>query len=248
VSGDDFVTTRRLLLVDDEEGLRLTLAANLELEGFEVVEAEDADAALEQLAERSFDLVLSDVQMPGRSGVELLREIKRRAPGTPVVLMTAFTEESAVDEAIYAGVFAVLAKPFDVDGVVGTLTRALRASAVLVVDDDAADAASIVGGLRAAGLRALAATGGEPALRAVAEEAIDVCVTDLMMPGMSGVETLLAMRKLAPDVTVIVFSGQEVPDLMRRAAAAGAFHCLRKPVDVEHLLRTIARARARGAG
>src|SRR5687768_13491275 len=101
----------KILVVDDEASLRMTLSANLELEGFVVVEAESADEALKILAKEDFDLILSDIRMPGRSGIELVSELRNNGIDLPVVLMTAFTEEKNLDEATRNGVFTILTKP-----------------------------------------------------------------------------------------------------------------------------------------
>ena len=75
--------TKRVLVVDDEEGMRLTLAANLELEGYEVVEARDGAHALELAAQQRFTVVVSDVRMSGIDGVELVRRLTAAKPATP---------------------------------------------------------------------------------------------------------------------------------------------------------------------
>src|SRR4051812_27308376 len=103
----------RILLVDDEPSLRMTLGANLEFEDFLVTEAESGERALELFEQSPFDLVLTDIRMPGISGVELFRWIKRLRAETPVVLMTAFAQESLVSAAVAEGAFTVLSKPFE---------------------------------------------------------------------------------------------------------------------------------------
>src|SRR6185437_3367023 len=97
-------STMRILIVDDERPILLTLAANLELDDFEVATAESGAAALELLARETFDLVLSDVRMPGMNGVELFRRIRQLRPDCPVVLMTGFAIEGLVYDAVAEGV------------------------------------------------------------------------------------------------------------------------------------------------
>src|SRR5271166_5091781 len=98
----------RILLVDDEQSLLMTLAANLELDGLDVTTAESGQRALELFESEPFDLVLSDIRMPGMNGVDLFRRIRAQRPECPVVLMTAFALEGLVQEAIAEGVFTVL--------------------------------------------------------------------------------------------------------------------------------------------
>src|SRR5687768_8603866 len=98
----------RVLLVDDEGSILLTLAANLELEGFEVECANSGAQALDLIERQHFDLVLSDVRMPGMNGVDLFRRIRSKNTDIPVLLMTGFAIETLLEDAINEGVFAVL--------------------------------------------------------------------------------------------------------------------------------------------
>lgn len=233
----------RVLLVEDEESLRITLSANLELEDFDVVEAADGQEALEALATQSFDLILSDIRMPKLGGVDLLQQVKEKYPDTPVVLMTAYAQEAQIERAITEGVHAVLKKPFDFDEAALALTAASKNRAVLVVDDDKADAETLAETLRLSGVRARVVFSGEDALQVMNQGEVDVCVTDLVMPGTNGVALAEKARTLDESVTVIVCSGHDVPQMVRQVNTLGVFACMRKPLSPDELLRTIAKAR-----
>ena len=101
----------RILVVDDDEALRESLAMLLAAEGYEVATACDAPAALACL-ETPVDVVLCDVRMPGMDGLELLPELIRRLPGAPVLLMSAYGSGDLAVEALKRGAFDYLAKPF----------------------------------------------------------------------------------------------------------------------------------------
>jgi DNA-binding NtrC family response regulator len=235
----------RILVVDDEESMRMTLGANLELEGFDVVEAASAAEALQAVKNGpAFDLVLSDIRMPGMNGVEMFLELKELSPDVPVILMTAFSTEETVKQAVQSGVFAVLGKPFEIEHSIEAIQRAAKRPMVIVVDDAEAVATSTAEALSVVGVRAMAVSRPEDAISLIAEGKIDVCLTDLAMPGMSGVELLEKIKKQMPEVAVIVFSGaSNGEELMRQAAGRGAFQCLRKPLDPSELIATIANAR-----
>jgi DNA-binding NtrC family response regulator len=232
-----------ILVVDDEEGLRMTMAANLELEGFVVTEAENGFQALELAKQQPFDLVLSDMRMPQMDGLELMRQLKNVQPNTPVVLMTGFEREESIKNALSEGVFTVLTKPCDVTRVVQTLMRAQKRQNVLVIDDSPADAQSTVDALLATGVRARAAFDGDSAIEAIASGDIDVLVTDLVMPGMSGTELVERVRAIAPNVSVIAVSGYAVPEMLQKVATDGAYACMRKPFHARELIQVIAMAR-----
>jgi DNA-binding NtrC family response regulator len=121
---------RRLLVVDDDAAMREMLASLFREHGYAVEEARSADQALERAAEVEFDAVLSDVRMPGRSGIELVGELRRLRPETPVVLMTAFGSIDAAVEAMRAGALDYITKPFEPDDVLLTLERALERRAL----------------------------------------------------------------------------------------------------------------------
>jgi len=118
----------RLLLVDDDPSLLRLLTLRLEGEGYQVISADSAEAALPLLAKSSINLVLSDLRMPGLDGMALFDEIAKRYPGLPVVLMTA---HGSIPEAVAAtqrGVFGFLTKPLNTNELRDILQRARHQS------------------------------------------------------------------------------------------------------------------------
>jgi two-component system response regulator AtoC len=92
------VAERLILVVDDEEPQRRVLAGFLKKRGYEVETAGDADEAMKTVSSRTVDLVLTDLRMPGQTGVELVDAVRGANPEIPVVVMTAYgTVTSAVD-------------------------------------------------------------------------------------------------------------------------------------------------------
>jgi two-component system NtrC family response regulator len=114
-----------LLVVDDERNYLLVLRELLVEEGYEVLTAQSVQGALEILAETDPDLVLTDMKMPGLSGLELLERVKQNDPQMPVIMMTAFgTVEKAV-EAMRKGAYDYITKPFDNEILKKTVATAL---------------------------------------------------------------------------------------------------------------------------
>jgi hypothetical protein len=115
-----------ILIVDDEKSVRATLARFLQNAGYAVETAEDATQAEELLKKRSFDVVVTDIILPGISGVELLRNIKRQAPDALVLMMTGEpTAETAV-EAVRAGAYDYLIKPVSKEVILRVVARAVQ--------------------------------------------------------------------------------------------------------------------------
>jgi DNA-binding NtrC family response regulator len=123
-------TTRgRILVVDDKENM-LGLLQRLLGEHHHVTTASDGEKALALLAAHEFDLVLTDVRMPGADGFEVVRFVKERHPDTEVVMMTAYASIEAAVEAIKRGAYDYIQKPFDPDDVVLVVARALERRAL----------------------------------------------------------------------------------------------------------------------
>jgi two-component system response regulator AtoC len=128
-------TNRRLLVVDDDRAMREMLTSLFKERGLAVEDAPSAGAALARAAEQDFDVVLSDVRMPGLSGVELVGQLRRLRPGTPVVLMTAFGSIDSAVEAMRTGAFDYLTKPFEPDAVILAVERALAHRALALENE-----------------------------------------------------------------------------------------------------------------
>ena len=110
-----------VLVVDDDRGIRFTLEGIIDDEGYMVKGAEDGYQAIEMVKETNFQWVFMDIRMPGINGVETFLEIKKISPESRVVMMTGFSVEELVHQALEEGVFAVLYKPLPVEQVLNIL-------------------------------------------------------------------------------------------------------------------------------
>ena len=104
---------KKILVVDDEDGLRELLRLDLEDEGFDVIEANSGDSAFELLQTTSVDLVISDIRMPKGNGIELVRKIKARDAKVPTIILLTGFADLAIDEAYNLGVAGIMSKPWD---------------------------------------------------------------------------------------------------------------------------------------
>jgi response regulator RpfG family c-di-GMP phosphodiesterase len=116
----------RILVVDDEESVRKLLKLMLERDGHECETAAHAEEALEHLKNARFDLVLSDVMMPGKSGIELARNIRTMYPETGVILITGVDDFVVAKEALGAGIYDYITKPVEFNRLVISVANALR--------------------------------------------------------------------------------------------------------------------------
>ncbi len=115
----------RILVVDDEEALRIVLSAELEGEGYQVTNAGDGQEAINILATNEFDLILLDIKMPNVDGFEVLKYVKERSPKTKVVMLTGFADLKNAIESKKLGAEDFVSKPYDLVDLLTTVERVL---------------------------------------------------------------------------------------------------------------------------
>ncbi len=115
---------RRVLIVDDEQNLRHMLQTLLKREGYEPVGVSSVEGALMELEDRPYDIVITDLRMPGQSGMDLVDEIRRRNMDTTGVVMTAYGSRDIAIEAMKRGAYDYISKPFEADELVLLLHKA----------------------------------------------------------------------------------------------------------------------------
>ena len=117
----------RILVVDDEANVRLLLAGEISDRGHEVAAVSDGAEAMEEMGQANFDVVLTDIRMPGMDGIALTEWIKRTRPDTAVIVMTAYVSVDSAATAARLGVSDYLAKPFgEIDLVISSIDRAIH--------------------------------------------------------------------------------------------------------------------------
>lgn len=117
----------RILLAEDDDEMRRLLGNALRREGYIVLEMDDGQSLMDRLthAPMDVDLIISDIRMPGLSGLQVLERFRRSDAKTPVVLITAFGDSDTVAVAKNLGAQEVLSKPFEIDDLRATVRRIL---------------------------------------------------------------------------------------------------------------------------
>ncbi|RNC73350.1 MAG: diguanylate cyclase [Desulfuromonadales bacterium] len=120
----------RILVVDDDESLRQVMAQVLTNEGYRVTAVASAEDALAVFAETPCDVAIVDMRLPGMGGLDLLKELKERYPDTQVIIVTSYASLESAVEALRAGAYDYLAKPFEdialISAVVNRATEKIR--------------------------------------------------------------------------------------------------------------------------
>jgi CheY-like chemotaxis protein len=229
----------RILVVDDDRGMRVTLEAIIEDEGYDVVAVADGYRAIEAARDSFFDLIFMDIKMPGIDGVAAYREIKKASPRSVVVMMTGFAVENLVKEALQEGVYGVLYKPFSMEQIIDIIQGVLKSTGILVVDDLESHRKTLRAILEETGYEVSEAEDGRHAIAIAAGKHHDIILMDVVMPGMNGLETFEEIRKIDMDVKVIFVSGYSLDESVRNALRESAYSVLAKPVNPSNLLTLI---------
>lgn len=251
----------RILIADDDPALRTTLADALTRDGLLVEEAEDGAAALDRLFDERLpevDVLISDIRMPRRSGVDVLSTLRRQNKRLPVVLMTGFGDGARRTNLDPLYPLEVLEKPFDI----GALREVLASVSleetlqgndsqrlvnreerfVVVADDDREMRELMCDTLRAAGYVVRSAADGRELLALLTATSRgelprpDAVITDIRMPRCSGLDVVHAMRLAQWDQPVIVVTGFGDPHTHSSATELGATAVLDKPFDSDTLV------------
>lgn len=124
----------RILVVDDEANVQLTTSAILRQEGYEVDAVPDGAAALRAIEERYYDLILTDLSMPGVDGLAVLAGVRQRSPATVTVMITGYGSVESAIEAVKLGAYEYLLKPTEVDDLKQAVRRSLERKRLSEID------------------------------------------------------------------------------------------------------------------
>ena len=174
----------RVLIADDEKGIRLTLSDDLRDAGFEVVAVEDGARALKELEKRPFDVLVSDIVMPGLDGLALLEKAKNLYPGIFAVMITGNTSDGRNRRAVALGANYYIEKPFNNDQIVLLLSEARRTTALALQVQALGSFQSLVGA--SSGMRRVF-----DIVQTVAESDFDVLITGANGTGKENVAKLI---------------------------------------------------------
>jgi CheY-like chemotaxis protein len=253
----------RVLIADDDTDVREVLVESFRDAGFDVLEASNGLEALLCVKRDRPDAVVLDLMMPRLGGVEALKRIHAFNPGIRALVVTGAIDTELHRQATLAGAAGVFAKPVSAAALVAALAGPAPKPAaqpaapappvpapsaltgrVLVVDDNPEVRAMLEDVLTSLGYATRTAADGATAVRSVLDEAPDVVLLDVYMPGLSGVGALPTIVALAPHAKVIMISGAANEDVLKRSLAFGAHDYVTKPFEISSLSRAIETALA----
>lgn len=226
-------TAANILVVDDEPDTCANLRDILTDLGFRVDTATDATSALRLIDERSYDIALLDLKMPGMGGLELYREIRQRRAGTVALILTAYASNETTADALRAGAWQVLSKPIDFSRLLEQIDAALEQPLLMVIDDDRELCSTLWDLLREQGFRVALAYHADEARRGLASRDYEVVLIDLKLPDQDGLEVLQLVLDTNPGAKTILITGYrgDMEARIRKGLTHGANAICYKPFD-----------------
>lgn len=231
-------TSLKILVVDDDRDAADSLAELFELEDHTVTVAYSGEEAIKAYQTVEFDVAFMDVMMPGKNGVESFLEIRSLKPDAQVYMMTGYSVEQLVQQAIDHGAMGVLDKPVEPTKVLNMLSQVKPAGILLIAEDDPDVGEQLETIISGSGFECSRVQKGADALKRINKGNVDVLILDLNRPVIDGIEVYSDLQRQNKAVPTIIISGNgsHAPgsiDLIRDMSVTGVLH---KPFDPSCLL------------
>jgi Response regulator containing CheY-like receiver, AAA-type ATPase, and DNA-binding domains len=249
---------KNILVVDDEPMVLEVTARMLRQSGFIVEEASGGADALKLLQKERTNLLITDIQMPGMNGIELVLKTRERYPDLEVIALSAYGTEATQDKLRRIGVFGYVEKPINPEHLAEMARNAIKSNRavrlglgrqepllsfnkerILVVDDNVDIIEILSRILSNEGYRVTTARDGSIAYEKILVNDYDLVIMDINMPKMNGIETVKAIREDDPDTYILLMSGEAESHEIKEAIANGANKFMPKPLDLDALLAVI---------
>lgn len=230
----------RILIVDDDHRMANTLVDILEVNGYQAEAVYSAAEALDKVKTNEFYTVLTDIKMPKMNGLELYREIAAIQPALPVVLMTAYTANKLIDEALAEGAIAVMSKPLDINHLLSFFSAVRKETSLVIVDDDKNFCTTIEDILKARNFAVTTVCDPHDWEQNLTAEK-QIVMLDMKLNSISGLDILKQIRKKNPHLPVIMVTGfrDEMVTAIKASLKNGAYICLYKPLQIGKLIQIL---------
>ena len=240
-------TGHEVLVVDDEAVVLTVLREALRRGGYRVTTAASAEEAIDLMQKRHFDLVLTDKNLPGASGLDVLRAARALTPAPATVLITGYSSLDSAVEAMDTGAHDYIEKPIrDVEDLRARVRRALtrrdeqlarprvtltgRAGRVLLVEAEG-ERRRLIADYLGRNYVVIAAEDGDDALRRLQQEHFDLVLADRHLPGVSGLRVIEHARRLLPHCASVLYTAYPSYKSVKEAFASGVDAYLVRPSE-----------------
>ncbi len=197
----------RILVVDDDKDNANSLGELFELEGHRPLVVYDGEGAIAAYLREDFDVAFMDVMLPGKNGVESFLEIKRLKPAARVYMMTGYSVEQLLQQAMAGGAMGVFSKPVNLYQVLEAVSGIGESGIVLVAEDDPDFGPTINQLINRNGYRSELVINGADAIARVMAGGVDVLVLDLKLPLINGIDVYNTLKSRGKSIPTIIITG-----------------------------------------
>jgi CheY-like chemotaxis protein len=247
-SGSPIIPTgHEVLVVDDEAVVQKVLREALRRGGYRVTTAASAEEAIDLMQKRRFDLVLTDKNLPGASGMEVMRVARSLTPAPAIVMITGYSSLDSAVEALDIGAHDYIEKPIhDVEDLRARIRRALtrrdeqmarprvspagRTGRVLLVESEGARR-QLIAEYLGRSYNIIAAGDGDEALQKLQQEHFDLVLADRHLPGVSGLRVIEHAQRLLPHCASVLYTAYPSFESVKEAFATGVDAYLVRPSE-----------------
>jgi two-component system, NtrC family, response regulator HydG len=231
----------KILVVDDDRRIVQTTCDILKIKGYEPIPAYSGMEGVEKVRADLPDLVLMDFKMPDINGVEALKQMHLVSPALPVVLVSAYATEETIQEAKFAGAYALLSKPLNFQMVLSFLSLLHKEESILVVDDNPDLSKTLKDILLLRGYQVETEAESCNVLKHLEMDYKLTVVIDLKLDVAKNENLLEEIRSRYPSKPVVLLTGckQKAYDSLQSASKIGAFTYLYKSFEMDGLLQLI---------
>lgn len=236
----------KILVVDDNVDNADSMAELFELEGHNVTVAYNGEDAIEAYENEQFDLAFMDVMMPGKNGVESFLEIRKKSPAAKVYMMTGYSVDQLLQQAVEHGALGVFSKPVDLEKILRSVETVKPNSIVLVAEDDPDFGPALRDSIRSLGRSCELVCDGKQAIARVEQGNVEVLILDLNLPLIDGIEVFTTLKAggRAPQTVMITGCMSDYQEALNSFQDVEVTGILTKPFDFDDLLNKLPRLAA----
>lgn len=238
----------KVLVVDDELSQRELVRSGLSMKGYDVATVPSVDQALAIIFQEAFDLVLLDINLGKESGISVLKKIREIKKDLPIVIYSALLTAELEKEAMAAGANEVLRKDIGIVQIVEQIGKIIKAKSyifqdpserkeksILLVDDEESIRRLLKEFFKTKDYKILEAENGEKALEVAKSGTPSVVLLDIDMPVMNGITALPKLLEINPKLGVVMVTGNQNDENVKKAMELGACGYVLKPFDFSYL-------------
>ena len=232
----------KILIVDDDKGSCNSMLDILEAKDYDVELENSGSKAIAKMKEEFFNIVIMDIKMPVMNGVETYKRIKNISPQTVVIMMTAYSVEELIKNALKEGAYGVLYKPLDMEKLIKMIESAERDKyLIMIVDNNVNVRQSLKNILDDKGYVVTLTDSVGKAIDIVKEIPHDIIFVDMSLPFLNGLVTFLTIQNVSPKVTTVIMTGykQEIKNSAEIVLKQGTYDCLYKPFVPKEVIAII---------